>query len=243
MSSKQIKRIQKEMKQYEDNKEDINNNGISIYWLEDNVTKGIFTITCLDDESPYYHSIFVFEFNITDKYPFQPPKVKFIQYANSQRMNPNLYVCGKVCLSLLGTWSGPSWSASNSILSIIKSIQALVLCKDPLCNEPGYCLEKRKTLVDEYTNKIQAISYYYHLEKMRNLEYLSSGTPVLNDNSTLANEIHQNYLSYLEDNKDNVDKMFQKIKKVVKTKSTSLIKPMGYHGVVCDTNVMKYFQK
>ena len=139
MSSKQIKRIQKEMKQYEDNKEDINNNGISIYWLEDNITKGIFTITCLDDESPYYHSLFVFEFNITDKYPFQPPKVKFIQYANSQRMNPNLYVCGKVCLSLLGTWSGPSWSASNSILSIIKSIQALVLCKDPLCNEPGYC--------------------------------------------------------------------------------------------------------
>ena len=37
--------------------------------------------------------------------------------------------------------------------------------------------------------------------------------------------------------------MFQKIKKVVKTKSTSLTKPMGYHGVVCDTNVMKYFNR
>jgi len=51
MSSKHIKRIQKEISQYEENKEDITNNGISIYWLEDNITKGIFTITCLDDES------------------------------------------------------------------------------------------------------------------------------------------------------------------------------------------------
>mgnify|MGYP000563161918 CR=1 FL=1 len=242
MTTKHIKRIQKEMTQYEDNKEDINNNGINIYWLENDITKGIFTITCLDDESPYYHSIFIFEFNITDKYPFQPPKVKFIQYANKQRMNPNLYVCGKVCLSLLGTWSGPSWSASNSILSIIKSIQALVLCKDPLCNEPGYCLENNSQLVNEYTNKIQAISYYYHLEKMRNLEYLSSGTRMLRDNKVLANDIHQKYLSYLEDNKGKVDDTFQKIKKVVTTKTTSLTKPMGYHGVVCDTNVMKYYQ-
>ena len=66
---------------------------------------------------------------------------------------------------------------------------------------------------------------------------------MLKDNSTLANEIHQSYLSYLEDNKDKVDIMFQKIKKLVKNQSTHLTKPMGYHGVVCDTNVMKYYQK
>lgn len=35
----------------------------------------------------------------------------------SVRFNPNLYACGKVCLSLLGTWSGArgeTWDASSS---------------------------------------------------------------------------------------------------------------------------------
>ena len=35
----------------------------------------------------------------------------------SIRFNPNLYACGKVCLSLLGTWSGgqgESWNATAS---------------------------------------------------------------------------------------------------------------------------------
>ena len=33
------------------------------------------------------------------------------------RFNPNLYNCGKVCLSLLGTWSGgrgEGWDAHSS---------------------------------------------------------------------------------------------------------------------------------
>lgn len=35
----------------------------------------------------------------------------------SVRFNPNLYNCGKVCLSLLGTWSGAkgeTWDPSSS---------------------------------------------------------------------------------------------------------------------------------
>lgn len=34
----------------------------------------------------------------------------------SVRFNPNLYNCGKVCLSLLGTWSGPSWDPTTSTI-------------------------------------------------------------------------------------------------------------------------------
>ena len=32
------------------------------------------------------------------------------------RFNPNLYNCGKVCLSLLGTWSGPGWVPGESTI-------------------------------------------------------------------------------------------------------------------------------
>lgn len=60
------------------------------------------------------------------------------------RLNPNLYECGKVCLSLLNTWSGTGcemWNPSNStMLQVLVSIQALVLNSKPYFNEPGYAM-------------------------------------------------------------------------------------------------------
>lgn len=44
-------------------------------------------------------------------------QVQFLTTGNgSVRFNPNLYNCGKVCLSLLGTWSGPSWDPATSTI-------------------------------------------------------------------------------------------------------------------------------
>jgi ubiquitin-conjugating enzyme E2 O len=47
----------------------------------------------------------------------------------------NLYEEGKVCLSILGTWSGDrteSWSPTrSSLLQAFVSIQGLVLVKEP----------------------------------------------------------------------------------------------------------------
>ena len=58
------------------------------------------------------------------------------------RFNPNLYKNGKVCLSLLGTWSGAAgevWDASaSSICQVLVSIQSLILVNEPYFNEPGY---------------------------------------------------------------------------------------------------------
>lgn len=55
---------------------------------------------------------------------------------NNVRFNPNLYKCGKVCISLLNTWAGDQWTSCQSITSILLSLCTL-LCKDPLLNEPG----------------------------------------------------------------------------------------------------------
>jgi baculoviral IAP repeat-containing protein 6 len=57
----------------------------------------------------------------------------------SVRFNPNLYPNGKVCLSLLGTWTGPSWNpATSTVLQVLVSLQAMVFCAQPYFNEPGY---------------------------------------------------------------------------------------------------------
>mmetsp|Transcript_9643 Transcript_9643/g.20763 ORF Transcript_9643/g.20763 Transcript_9643/m.20763 type:complete len:252 (+) Transcript_9643:622-1377(+) len=54
------------------------------------------------EDTPYSNGIFLFDVNCKDCYR-QPPKVQFLTTGNGKvRFNPNLYNCGKVCLSLLG---------------------------------------------------------------------------------------------------------------------------------------------
>jgi hypothetical protein len=45
----------------------------------------------------------------------------------------------KVCLSLLGTWTGPGWIPGKStLLQVLISIQSLILSDEPYLNEPGW---------------------------------------------------------------------------------------------------------
>ncbi|KAM4884528.1 ubiquitin-conjugating enzyme E2 Z isoform 3-T3 [Sylvia borin] len=60
---------------------------------------------------------------------------------NSVRFNPNFYRNGKVCLSILGTWTGPAWSPAQSISSVLISIQSL-MTENPYHNEPGFEQER-----------------------------------------------------------------------------------------------------
>lgn len=63
-------------------------------------------------------------------------------HSGGWRINPNLYEEGKVCLSLLNTWTGRGnevWDpVSSSILQVLVSLQGLVLNSKPYFNEAGY---------------------------------------------------------------------------------------------------------
>jgi ubiquitin-conjugating enzyme E2 Z len=77
------------------------------------------------------------EFPAND-YPHSPPRVTLKTTGGGVvRFNPNLYKCGKVCLSILGTWSGPSWSPVHTIGSVLLSIRSL-MNSSPYNNEPGF---------------------------------------------------------------------------------------------------------
>lgn len=87
--------------------------------------------------TPYEHGFYFFDIQIPDNYPLQPPHVDFKTGDGRVRFNPNLYVEGKVCLSILGTWSGPSWTTSCQLRTVLVSIQSL-LNEHPIQNEPGH---------------------------------------------------------------------------------------------------------
>ena len=58
------------------------------------------------DDTPYEKQIFVFDLSLPAAYPREPPAMHYHSWGIAERLNPNLYENGKVCLSLLGTWTG-----------------------------------------------------------------------------------------------------------------------------------------
>ena len=129
------------------------------------------------EETPYDCGFFLFDAFFPSAYPAVAPKVKFKTTGGGRaRMNPNLYQDGKVCLSLLGTWSGAkgeTWDRSCSTMSqVIVSVQSLVFVAEPFFNEPGYergigtADGTRKS--DEYNRRIREYTLRYAiLEALR----------------------------------------------------------------------------
>jgi ubiquitin-conjugating enzyme E2 Z len=88
--------------------------------------------------TPYEGGFFYFVVRFPPTYPIDAPKVRLMTTgAGTVRFNPNLYSNGKVCLSTLGTWSGPAWSPAQCLESLLVSIQSL-MCENPYHNEPGF---------------------------------------------------------------------------------------------------------
>ncbi|KAF8807738.1 hypothetical protein BYT27DRAFT_7338382 [Phlegmacium glaucopus] len=95
------------------------------------------------ENTPYEDAPFIIDWMLDSNFPHSPPVAHFLSWTNGNgRVNPNLYEEGKVCLSILGTWTGDKneiWSATrSSLLQAFVSIQGLVLVKEPWFCEPAY---------------------------------------------------------------------------------------------------------
>jgi len=112
--------------------------GQGIWYCEDEstITKGTAMIRG-PVSTPYADALLFFSVEFPTDYPFSPPKVLFLTSDGETRFHPNLYVQGKVCLSILGTYSGPQWSGALSLNSVLLSILGL-LDKNPLAHEPAW---------------------------------------------------------------------------------------------------------
>ena len=117
-----------------------------IYYTHDDadIMKGYALIVGPED-TPYFGGFYFFEFDFPTDYPFSPPKVKYMTNNGVTRFNPNLYKCGKVCVSILNTWSGDKWSACQTLNSVLLTLCSLLNDK-PLLNEPGQLITSKDFL-------------------------------------------------------------------------------------------------
>ena len=164
MAKNAIKRIlQKDMKSVE--QQNLNSLGIYISFDEQDIRKAKAMI--IGPKGSLYEGGYLF-FNITfpNNYPWAPPDVSYVP-RNRIRIHPNIYVGGhrnggKVCLSILGTWSGPKWSSIMDISTVLLCIQSL-LDTNPLRHEPGYenNISKLNTIYNQMItyNTVESLIY------------------------------------------------------------------------------------
>ncbi|KAK4035221.1 hypothetical protein C8A01DRAFT_18093 [Parachaetomium inaequale] len=114
-------------------------------------------------DTPYEHGLFEFDMFVGSEFPKFPPKMYFRTTGGGRaRFNPNLYVNGKVCFSLLGTWQGQPWEPDRStILQLLVSIQAMIFNDQPYYNEPGYELRDNPTSSQHYNRIIEQLTIRY----------------------------------------------------------------------------------
>ena len=93
------------------------------------------------DDTPYEGGFYFLDIVFPKNYPLDPPKATFMTLNQEVRFNPNLYKNGKVCVSILNTWSGPGWTTACTLSGVLLSIQSL-LNERPIQNEPGWEKEK-----------------------------------------------------------------------------------------------------
>jgi ubiquitin-protein ligase len=116
-------------------------------------------------DTPYENGFFEYHASYPQNYPDTYPKVLLHTTGKGNiRFNPNLYKCGKVCLSLIGTWSGDeseSWNPTSTMYQVLCSVQSEIMGMDfPYFNEPGYEKERGTTQGAKNNEKYNEALYY-----------------------------------------------------------------------------------
>lgn len=232
MSSSCLKRITRiDMMSIE--RRNLNEHGIFIEFNEEDITEA-YSIVIAPKDSVYKNGILYFKIKFPTDYPFTPPKVNYIS-RGSIRIHPNLYTgtskdnyLGKVCLSILGTWSGPQWSTIMDIGTVMLSIQSL-LDSNPLDNEPGFSGKLTKNHI------LYRDSIIY--EKYRSLVYKNIfNIPAVF--SCFKEHIHKHY----KENRDDIIKELTKLESCEKNNSSIVLSIYRINVTLDYTNLRKQIQ-
>lgn len=196
-----IQRLIKDVKQIK--KEPLTTENIYYHHDEENVLKG-YALIIGPEGTPYFGGYYLFILDFPEDYPHTPPKVTFVTNGDGIRFNPNLYVDGKVCISLLNTWKGEQWTSCQTISTVLLTLCTL-LCSNPLLNEPGvtknhHDIEPYNEII-EYSNIDIAICDIVSKKKDIYMPFFENFYPYIKEN------FNKNYDKLIEFTKKKIDKI------------------------------------
>ena len=77
--------------------------------------------------TPFEEGVFLLSVRITPRYPFEPPRVRFLTAV----YHPNVDSAGRICLDTLKSPPAGSWSPAVSLPSLLLSIRSLLAEPNP----------------------------------------------------------------------------------------------------------------
>ncbi|NXN16218.1 UBE2T enzyme, partial [Indicator maculatus] len=78
-------------------------------------------------DTPYEKGIFNLEIVVPERYPFEPPKIRFL----TPIYHPNIDSAGRICLDVLKLPPKGAWRPSLNISTLLTSIQLLMAEPNP----------------------------------------------------------------------------------------------------------------
>ena len=116
--------------------------------------------------SPFEGGVFLLTVHITGRYPFEPPRCRFL----TPLYHPNIDAGGRICLDTLKSPPAGSWSPAVSLPSLLLSIRSLMAEPNPddglvpeisdlyKRNPSGWEKEaRRRTKVDATVEKLEEV--------------------------------------------------------------------------------------
>jgi ubiquitin-conjugating enzyme E2 Z len=202
-----------------------------IYYIHDDtdMLKG-YALIIGPENTPYFGGNYFFEFNFPIDYPHSPPKVFYCTNGENIRFNPNLYKCGKVCLSLLNTWRGEQWTSCQSISSVLLNLCTL-LCENPLLNEPGV------------TTNHHDMNNYNEIIEFANLNV--AVCDIVNKKKGIYIKFFDYFYPYVKEHFiKNSDKILNFIENKIKTNSEEYkILKTSYYSMIVKINYLELIEK
>lgn len=143
------KRTLKDLNLLQKNQDELNSRGIYFHFDECDIFNPSFLIIPKHKQdldfpqliSPYTNGFFVFKLTIPEDFPLSPPKIKFHPQQSTCRLHPNYYETGKVCLSVINTWSRDDWAPTTSLMAISNILEERLnersICFEPGCEQSG----------------------------------------------------------------------------------------------------------
>ena len=79
------------------------------------------------EDSPFAEGVFVLEILIPERYPFEPPKVRFV----TPIYHPNIDNCGRICLDSLKMPPKGAWLPSLNVSTLLTTVRLLMASPNP----------------------------------------------------------------------------------------------------------------
>ncbi|CAL4083122.1 unnamed protein product, partial [Meganyctiphanes norvegica] len=80
-----------------------------------------------EDDTVYNGGVFKLEIEIPERYPFQPPAVRFL----TKIYHPNIDTAGRICLDVLKMPPSGGWRPAHNLSTILTSIRLLMQAPNP----------------------------------------------------------------------------------------------------------------